>query len=172
MYEVKENTLRISVRNLVEFIFSTGDIDSGSGKLMDVRVMQEGARIHRKLQKAAGSRYHAEVPLKYTVDLQDDTRSYSVLIEGRADGIICDLQENDQGDKIPISDVIIDEIKTVGSDVHRMDEPVYVHKAQAMCYGYIYASHKALSSIAIQLTYCNPETEDIKQFKEELSYDE
>ena len=71
MYEVKENTLRISVRNLVEFIFSTGDIDSGSGKLMDVRVMQEGARIHRKLQKAAGSRYHAEVPLKYTVDLQD-----------------------------------------------------------------------------------------------------
>lgn len=170
MYDVKDNILKISVRNLVEFIYRSGDIDSGDGTVMDVRIMQEGARIHRKLQKAAGVRYHAEVPLKCDTALQcSDGYEYVVQVEGRADGIICDMDEDEDGRKVPIGDVTIDEIKTTRQDVGRMKEPVYVHKAQAMCYGYIYLNKHKLDKINIRLTYCNPETEEINAFDESMS---
>lgn len=77
--------IRISVRRLVEFIFNSGDIDRTVGAVRDAEAMQEGSRIHRKLQKRAGADYHAEVPMKLCVDLGDDL---SVEIEGRADGVI------------------------------------------------------------------------------------
>ena len=42
--------VRVSVRNLVEFILRFGDIDSRRGGLGEKEAMQEGSRIHRKLQ--------------------------------------------------------------------------------------------------------------------------
>ena len=59
----------------------------------------------------------------------------------------------------PHGDVTIDEIKTMQSDVTKLKEPVYVHKAQALVYGYIYLIKHNLDSINIQMTYCNTETE-------------
>ena len=53
-----------------------------------------------------------------------------------------------------------------------MTEPVPVHMAQAMCYGYIWCHDHQLSSIKIQMTYCNIETEEIKRFQEEKGFDE
>ena len=115
-----------------------------------------------------GAKYHAEVPLKYKCDYDE----YSISIEGRADGIICDMDEDEDGNKTPVSDVIIDEIKTMQTDVTKMKEAVYVHKAQAMCYAYIYATQHNLEKITVQMTYCNSETEEIKRFAEDFSYDE
>ena len=63
MYVIKGSALRISVRNLVEFLCRGGDIDAGSGLGTDVTAMQEGARIHRLIQHRMGAKYHAEVPL-------------------------------------------------------------------------------------------------------------
>ncbi len=165
MYVIKNNVLKISVRNLVEFICRSGDIESGLGR-DSVKAMQEGARLHRKIQKSMGTLYHAEVPLK--IDLENN--GYIVHLEGRADGIICDLSENEDGGRIPMSDVTIDEIKTIMCDVEKMEKPVYVHEAQAKCYGYIYALQNDLKKIAVQLTYCNPESEEIKRFKTEYSF--
>ena len=54
----------------------------------------------------------------------------------------------------------------------KMKEAVYVHKAQAMCYAYIYATQHNLEKITVQMTYCNSETEEIKRFAEDFSYDE
>lgn len=57
--------VRISVRNLVEFILRSGDIDDrrqGSPE----NAMQEGSRIHRMIQRRMGAEYQAEVALKYT----------------------------------------------------------------------------------------------------------
>ena len=172
MYVIKGNVLKISVRNLVEFLCRSGDIDSGSGSAPDVRVMQEGARLHRKIQKSMGSAYHAEVPLKMglPVHAQDEQKAYEIHLEGRADGIICDMQEDAEGNRIPKSAVTVDEIKTMQADVKKLTEPIYVHKAQAMCYGYIYASQQHLSEITIQMTYCNPETEEIKRFQDTCTY--
>ena len=50
------------------------------------------------------------------------------------------------------------------TDVSLLKEPVYVHKAQALVYGYIYASQKKLSKIGIQMTYVTPEPETINSF--------
>ena len=44
-------TIRLSVRELVEFLLRTGSIDS---RFTGFDRANEGARIHRRLQKAAG----------------------------------------------------------------------------------------------------------------------
>ena len=57
--------LRISVRELVEFILRSGDLDNRTlGSPEDA--MLAGANMHRKLQAAAGDSYRAEVPLSLT----------------------------------------------------------------------------------------------------------
>ena len=46
--------------------------------------MQEGSRMHRKIQGRMGMEYRAEVPLKLEVPQEQ----YVLALEGRADGII------------------------------------------------------------------------------------
>ena len=58
----------VSVRNLVEFILRSGDIDNTRG-YKDPDAMQEGSRIHRKIQKSMPSGYAAEVSLKTEIPL-------------------------------------------------------------------------------------------------------
>ena len=172
MYSVNGNCFRISVRNLVEFMCAEGDIDNRNTGSNDVKIMQEGARIHRKIQHGMGTMYHAEVPLKIEIPLVSDLGiEYVLQVEGRADGIIADINYDEDGNKEPESDAIIDEIKTMQADVSLLKEPVYVHKAQALVYGYIYASQKKLSKIGIQMTYVTPEPETINKFLEEYTFE-
>ena len=167
MYVIKDNTFNISVRNLVEFMCLGGDIDNRDTGVADVKVMQEGARLHRKIQHSMGSNYRAEVLLRNKEELTSEGGiEYELRIEGRADGIIADIEEDEDGNKLPIGEVTIDEIKTMQADVTKLKEPVYVHKAQAMVYAYIYLTKYNLS-IDVQLTYCNTETEKIVRFKEQ-----
>ena len=147
--------IRISVRNLVEFIFRSGDIDNRIGKGAQKEAMQEGSRMHRKIQGRMGMEYRAEVPLKLEVPQEE----YVLALEGRADGIIT----NADG-------VTVDEIKCMYTDVTRFEEPIFVHKAQAMCYAYIYALQNGLNQISVQLTYCDLDTEEICRFEEAFSF--
>jgi len=55
------------VRNLVEFILRAGDIDNRRGAFGEKDAMQEGSRIHRKIQGQMGSCYQAEVPLSVEI---------------------------------------------------------------------------------------------------------
>ena len=52
MYVIKDNVIKLSVRGLVEFICRSGDIDNRTGGFSDVRLMQEGTRMHKKIQKS------------------------------------------------------------------------------------------------------------------------
>ena len=61
---LEQPCIRISVRNLVEFILRYGDIDNRTGGA-DKEAMQQGGRIHRKIQRQQGAEYRAEVSLKY-----------------------------------------------------------------------------------------------------------
>ncbi len=149
--------VKISVRNLVEFILRSGDIDNRRGRMAQKEAMQEGSRIHRKIQRRMGASYHAEVPLKLELEYED----YTLVIEGRADGII--IEENQ---------VTIDEIKGIYQDVHLLQEPAEVHLAQAKCYGFLYGQPAGLARIGIRLTYCNLDTEEIRYFHEDLSMDQ
>ena len=74
--------VRISVRNLVEFILRNGDLVSGSSA-SDKEAMLKGSRLHRKIQKQMGSHYQPEVSLKKDTEYDD----LILRVEGRADGI-------------------------------------------------------------------------------------
>lgn len=152
---MEKERIKISVRNLVEFILRSGNLDNRRTSVADREAMQKGSRIHRKLQKQMKASYKAEVPLKWEEEYSD----FIIEIEGRADGIIDDEEA-----------CVIDEIKGVYRDLYFLEEPVPVHKAQAMCYAYFYASQKKISKIEVQMTYCHLETEEIKRFREEFSF--
>ena len=47
-------TIKISVRNLVEFVLRSGDIDNRQVAGADKDAMQEGTRLHKKIQKKMG----------------------------------------------------------------------------------------------------------------------
>ena len=142
--------LRISVRNLVEFVLRSGDLDNRRTAGAKREAMQAGSRLHRKIQRRMGADYRAEVPLKHRVS-EDE---FTLLVEGRADGII----ERD-------GQVTIDEIKCVYADVNRFKEPDPVHMAQAMCYGHFCCADRGLLEVGVQVTYCNIESEEIRRFE-------
>ena len=50
--EEKKKEIRISVRNLVEFILRSGDLDNSSGGFGERDAMQAGTRGSRDIQKA------------------------------------------------------------------------------------------------------------------------
>lgn len=155
----QKKQVKISVRALVEFVLRSGDIDNRRSGAAQKDAMAAGTRIHKKIQKRMGGNYRAEVPLKYAA--LDEEEDIELLVEGRADGIF-------EEDGI----VTIDEIKGVYMDLERLTEPVAVHMAQAMCYGYFYCCDRDLDGVRIQLTYCNLETEEIRRFHEDRSKEE
>ena len=148
-----ERVIRISVRNLVEFILREGDIDNRVSGSMEKDAMLLGSKIHRRIQSRMGADYTAEVPLK----LQVACDGFVLQIEGRADGI----QKDDEK-------VLIDEIKGILRSLEHLEAPVPVHLAQAKCYAYIYAVQNSLERIWVQMTYCQTETEEIRRFSQEF----
>ncbi|OJG46402.1 helicase [Enterococcus hermanniensis] len=137
MQEGEQVTVRkIAIRELVEFILRSGSIDEGENSN---HTPQEGARIHRKLQKEAGKGYQKEVWLKKPLEIANAT----VQIEGRADGIYI---EDDQ--------VYIDEIKTSETPFEELEEGIInLYFNQAMVYAYIYSEQEELTQIGTRLTY-------------------
>lgn len=147
--------IRISVRNLVEFILRSGDLNAGftgSGRAV------EGTKIHQRIQRSKGKEYSSEVFLKYTFDYKDIT----MTLEGRADGII-----NVNGE------ITIDEIKSTTMPLENIDEEYNpLHFAQAKCYAYIYAKQQKLQYINVQLTYASVDTEETKEIVETYTVEE
>ena len=166
IYMEKDNgdKIKISVRNLVEFILRSGDLDNRTGGRRDTVAMQEGSSIHRKIQKQMGSEYSAEFPLSITVPLTREDITFELCVEGRAYGIISRTDEDPS--------IVIDEIKGVYMELSHLEEPVPVHRAQAMCYAYIYARLYEHNKIGIRLTYCNLESENLKYFHETFTYEQ
>lgn len=148
--------IRISVRNLVEFLLQSGDLDNRYAGIRETEAMQAGSRVHRKIQKSMKAGYQAEAVLKETVMLGE----IRVRLEGRADGIWTD-------DGI----VTIDEIKGTYRDVGQMAEAVPVHLAQALCYGWIYGKQNGLDRIRVRMIYVNLDTEETRYFQEEHTFD-
>ena len=157
MFNIKDGILRISVRNMVEFICRKGNIDNSFSGISDKNAMEAGKRAHKKIQKTMGPDYRSEVSLSVRVSKD----KFDIQLEGRADGIFV----ND-------GTIYIDEIKGVYRDVRYISDPVFVHKAQAMCYGYMYAVEEGLENIGIRVTYVNLETEVTKYIEEVISFEE
>lgn len=142
-----QNTMILPVRELVEFVLRGGSIDNRFG---GVDRMAEGSRIHRKLQKAAGDGYQAEVPLS----LESVWGDIRIKVEGRADGLYTD----EEG-------LVVDEIKTTGAPLEMITEDFNrLHWAQAMCYAHILCTQRGLEAIRVRLTYYQVDTDEIKRF--------
>jgi DNA excision repair protein ERCC-2 len=99
-----EDNIKISVRNLVEFVLSCGDLNfsfTGTSRNMDA------IRAHQRIQKSQGEEYTKEVPLSIIINKD----GFNIEVSGRADGII----KSQDG-------IIIDEIKTTTSELSSIDE--------------------------------------------------
>ena len=152
---MKDELIKISIRNLVEFVLRRGSIDSRIKA--SVRAL-EGIKGHKKIQSSYSEKDRAEVILKEDIDFED----FTLRVEGRADGI---LEENEK--------IIIDEIKTTTKNVMDIDYDFNeLHWAQAKVYAYIYSKEKDLDSIIVQLTYYNVEDFGTKFLRQEYSFNE
>ena len=140
--------IKLAVRQLVEFLLKVGSIDS---RFTGFDRANEGARIHRRLQKAAGEGYEAEVFLTET----RETAGIAFTIEGRADGIFIDESGT----------TVIDEIKTTAIPTEELREDGNpCHWAQGMVYGAIYAKQQELDALDVRLTYYQIDTDDIVRY--------
>ena len=147
--------IKISIRNLVEFIMRHGSIDNRYTS--SIKAI-EGIRGHQRVQKSYGDNYTAEVPLKYTLTYED----LEIMVEGRADGILIEDEKT-----------IIDEIKTTTKDLLLIDENTNpLHWAQAKCYGYIYSMQNELDNIDIQITYYNIDTKSTRILRQNYTLNE
>ena len=136
--EEKKKEIRMSVRNLVEFILRSGDLDNSSGGFGERDAMQAGTRVHQQIQKKRGVDYRAEVPLVH----EKEYEHFTLRVEGRADGMYEDG-----------TTTVIEEIKGTYRDLEAMEEPVPVHLAQAKCYACIYGLQNCKEEMGVLMTY-------------------
>lgn len=147
-------TCAISVRDLVEFIYTGGDLVSVSSSMERANL---GSRIHRMLQADAKGDYQSEVYVKEETLCSD----IQFIVDGRADGV----RKDDDG-------VCIEEIKTTAIPYDLIDDQRYVHFAQVYCYAYIYCKQHTLTSCRIALIYYQIDTKQIKTFTQEMTIQE
>lgn len=144
-------TLSLSVHQIVDFLFRSGDIDD---RIYNTSSMLEGTRLHKFYQDRQGNNYLKEYYLKYIFYVDD----YELIVDGRSDGIILG----------PI--VTIEEIKTTVDDLdHFFKENEMWHLAQAEFYAYIYAKTNNLNKINISLMYFSQNKKD--RLKKLYNYD-
>lgn len=148
--------IKLSVRQLVERVLRSGDIDGG---YVSRDRMLEGAVAHRILQKnnkKTLDEYESEVTLRAGIEYED----FVFQLEGRADGIF--LQDGMH---------LVDEIKTTVMPVSRIREDMEpVHWAQGKCYAYIHARDNHMEAIGVQLTYYNIESKETVRYIKEFQY--
>ncbi len=147
--------IKISIRNLVELVLRSGDIDN---RLVSSNRMLEGTRIHQRIQKESGDKYAKEVYLSFDYQLE----SFTIRLEGRADGIITEPEG-----------MVIDEIKSTARPLEYIDDEFsLLHWAQAKCYAYIYCIQNELKDIFVQLTYFQIDTEEKKIIRKPFAFQE
>lgn len=147
--------IKLSVRELVEFVYKSGDINV---KNLSTDRAMEGIKAHKILQSQMGENYQKEFYLKSEFILND----IMFFIEGRADGIII------EGDEITI-----DEIKSTYTDLNFIDgEYNTAHMAQAKCYAYMYGLLNNFHKLNVQLRYYNLDSKKTKILKQLFSREE
>jgi len=149
--------IKISVRNIIEFVHRYGDIVSSTMGTSPAR-MEEGTRAHVKVQKERvkeDSSYEKEQYLKYVISF-DDIR---FTVDGRADGMVMGKY--------------IEEIKSTYAPLEDVDEDYNrLYWAQVMFYGFMYMEEHKTENILLLLTYYNLDTEVTKTFERTYSYEE
>lgn len=147
--------IKLSVRNLVEFVLRSGDLNStfiGNSRAL------EGTKAHRTVQGSYGSEYNAEVFLRYSFSY----KGFAITLEGRADGIFADGEVT-----------VIDEIKSTLKSLKDIEEDYNpLHWAQGKCYAYMYAMENNIDNIDVNLTYYELSSGETKKFRKSFTLEE
>lgn len=154
--------IRISVRDLVEYVYRSGDLDSrfvGMGKA------NEGTRLHIKIQglrkdeaAESGETYYKEVSVSKMVCFGDIV----FVVSGRIDGLLKGIEG-----------ITLEEIKTTSGPLEIISEDTYpVHWAQALCYAYMYESEQSEKVTDIRLTYYNVDSGEQKILNKTVNFEE
>ena len=147
--------VKLSVRNLVEYVFSSGSIDN---KFRTATTMTEGTKAHKAIQSTYEETDQKEVFLKTEIDYEQ----MKFLIEGRCDGLL--FREDE---------IIIDEIKSTSRELTSIEEnTIPVHWAQAKVYAYIYANDTNRDHMNVQLTYIHIVTDEQRKFQKRFTFQE
>ncbi|CAH1228301.1 3'-5' exonuclease DinG [Paenibacillus allorhizoplanae] len=150
--------VQISVRSLVEYVFSSGSIDTG---FRSSKSLSDGTKAHQRLQKQYGESDQREVYVSAEIAYE----GLLFVIDGRCDGL---LTGTDDGGALTV-----DEIKSTSGDIALIEENSYpVHWAQAMCYAYMIAHDRELNQMRVQMTYTQVDTEETRHFVREAAYEE
>ncbi|MDQ7096433.1 ATP-dependent DNA helicase [Desulfosporosinus sp. PR] len=154
--------MKVSVRDLVEFVLKKGDLQPG---LLGAARTQDGIKAHQFIQRLNGTDYLPEVTLSYLYVPQEKQAvrtpngEISLEVKGRADGII----KRESGD-------CVDEIKTTTLDLALIDESLSdLHWAQAQCYAFMYAVRENLETMEVQLTYYQLDTAETQKINKWFS---
>ena len=146
----------VSVRSLVEFVLSAGDITPGGFQRRDRA--QLGTQGHKRVQRSRPEGYETEVEIAYRVEGTDPP----LEVRGRIDGLYAN--------EVP---VIIEEIKTTTLSLELVsEEHNRLHWAQAQCYAYMVARQQQLSEISIHLTYYHLDSRKEKTFERHFPFSE
>ncbi|MFA9557087.1 ATP-dependent DNA helicase [Evansella sp. AB-rgal1] len=147
--------IHVSVRSLVEYVYSSGSIDTALPRRNSVLI--DGVKTHQRLQKLYKEGDLKEVHLTCSVEYED----IEYVLEGRCDGILFD------------DGVTIDEIKSSQTGVDHIDEEANkYHWGQAKLYGYMYARKEELPEIHVQVTYADVHSEKMKASKRTYTFSE
>ena len=136
---------RLSVRDLAEFVYTSGDLGSTS---LDKERAWIGAQIHRDIQSSIKNE-EKEIFLRRS----DTLDGLEFMIEGR-----CDLlyQKDDQW--------ILEEIKTTTSPIDKVKKDK-VHEAQLLQYGAM-IQHFSFEQLEVSLRYVQIVSKEEVYFKE------
>lgn len=145
--------ITLPVRRVVEHVLRCGDIDS---RFVDSSAMYEGAKAHRKLQKAMGDAYQSEVQLRFETTADD----ILITLTGRADGIITTPDG-----------ITIDEIKTTTLPLDRLYKQSVLHYGQAKCYAHMWLRSQEFppDNVTVQLTYYQLDTHETEYHRQTFS---
>jgi len=154
--EPKKPIVRVSVRELVEFVLRTGGLGRESVFTGPRRAL-EGARAHQRIQKSRPDDYEAEVFVSY--DLA--TPNLTLRVSGRIDGLTRELDQ-----------WRIEEIKTLSRPHSGQADPL--HWGQAKCYGAMLAKTdpNPPAMFELQLTYLELATGRLNEHREVISREE
>ena len=144
--------VRVSVRALAEYACTGGNLES-VGSLAQ---MQEGTRLHHLLQHRIDG-YRAEVFVRGSAA----RANIALDVGGRIDGL---FEEH--------GEMVLEEIKSTALFPASFGDAPPAHIAQAVLYGYLYATQHDLDHLIIQLTYARAHSEEFTSFRRRYTADE
>lgn len=140
------HTIKISVREFVEFLYKQGDLQFSSLSFERAKL---GSEIHRTLQYNDILDYQKEVYVKDDYLYND----FEFIIDGRIDGL---YKEKNIW--------VIEEIKSTYIPYEQISDNCFVHFAQAYVYAYLFLKINKLKRCLIRLLYFQIDLKKVKTF--------